>query len=70
MATRILVIGGVAYTVIAVSWIIGLQHTLIVAGAFAASGAPMVLGSIARHISHRRAEERALRDHARRMTGA
>lgn len=65
----LLVVGGVAYTLVAVVWLIGWQNTCILAGAFMASGFPMVLGSITRHIAQRRREENLLLDHARRMTG-
>lgn len=65
----LLVVGGVAYTLIAVVWLIGWKNTCILAGAFMASGFPMVLGSITRHIAQRRREEKALSEHARRMAG-
>jgi hypothetical protein len=63
------VVGGVAYTVAIATWIIGIDIALILLAAFTASGLPMVVGSIARHIAQRKREEECLRDHARRMNG-
>ncbi len=63
------VVVGVGYTVVAVTWVIGLEAALILAAAFVASGIPMVAGSIARHIRARSTEERCLREHARKLNG-
>jgi hypothetical protein len=63
------VVGGVAYTVAITTWIIGVDIALILLAAFSASGFPMVVGSIARHIQQRKQEEECLRKHARRMNG-
>ncbi len=63
------VVGGVAYTLLTGVWLIGLEPTLILLAAFAASGLPMVLGSIWRYVGQRTCEERRLREQARQING-
>jgi hypothetical protein len=64
------VVIGVAYTLLAGLWLVDLRTTLTLLAAFAASGLPMVSGSIVRHIVRRRREEEHLCDHARKMNGS
>ena len=47
-------IGGTAATLIAAVPVIGIRAALYVAALFAASGAPMTLGSIQRYVTARR----------------
>jgi hypothetical protein len=63
------VVIGVTYTILATTWLIGIDAVLTLLLAFVASGSPMVLGSIARHLTERKREEDQLRDHARRLNG-
>jgi hypothetical protein len=49
----ILVVFGVAYTLLVVSPIIGSEHALIVAGAFLFSLLPVTFGDIKRHLEAR-----------------
>lgn len=44
------VVGGVLFTLVGASFLIGLEDTLLVLLCFAASGIPMILGSRARHL--------------------
>jgi uncharacterized membrane protein YjfL (UPF0719 family) len=57
--TAFLVVGGVAVTVVAVHWAIGWQAVLVLLLAFAASGIPMIIGSMMRHkmAEHQEMEE-------------
>ncbi len=63
------VVGGVAYTLLAGVWLIGLEPTLILLAAFAASGLPMVVGSISRYIRQRAREEHTLSAQVRALNG-
>jgi len=51
--TAILVITGTAITLLAAVPVIGIRAALYVAGLFAASGAPMTIGSIQRYVTAR-----------------
>jgi len=63
----LMVVGGVVSTVLAATWLIGIEAALILGGAFVSSGAPMIIGSIARHIAQRDREERQLCFRARKL---
>jgi len=63
----LMVVGGVTYTVLTATWLIGIEASLILGGAFVSSGAPMIIGSIARHITQRDREECQMRSHARKL---
>ena len=65
----LMVVLGVGYTVLATAWIIGPQALVTLTLAFVASGTPMIVGSIARYIAERRAEDKCLLDHARKLNG-
>lgn len=52
----ILVVGGVIYTLVLVSPIVGSEASLIVAGGFVFSLAPMVWGDISRNLEARKGE--------------
>lgn len=47
--TAIYVVAGVLVTLVSAAWLIGVHAALVVAVLFAASGAPMVIGSMHRH---------------------
>jgi hypothetical protein len=61
----ILVIAGVAVTLIATAPFIGIHNFLKLLLAFAASGLPMTWGSIDRYMTHREAQERYARARAK-----
>lgn len=63
----LLVVAGVAVTVGASIPLIGLQHAEMLLALFAASGLPMVSGSIWRHMQRRAAEEAQAQELAKRM---
>ena len=63
--TAYLVVGGVGVTVAATS-LLSMQWALVTAGAFAASGLPMVLGSMWRYMQRRREAREAIIEEARR----
>lgn len=65
--TSLSVVVGVAYTVLATTWLIGGRALLVLTLTFVASGLPMVAGSIARHLQDRKREKRYLLDHARKV---
>ncbi|MFP4346429.1 MAG: hypothetical protein ACLFU8_17220 [Anaerolineales bacterium] len=65
----LLVVVGAAYTVTATLWLIGMEAYLILTAAFVASGIPMIVGSVARHIRARSLEERRMAAHARKISG-
>lgn len=67
--TAFLVVGGVVVTVAATAPLIGWQAAMVVGLAFAASGLPMVIGSMARYVRRTQAEHQALRAEARRAMG-
>lgn len=58
--TAIWVVIGVLVTVAASAFLVGWWNALLVLLAFAASGAPMILGSIRRHLRNRRRDRRAI----------
>lgn len=58
--TAILVVGGVLFTLLGSIFTIGLSNVLLVLASFAASGLPMVVGSMLRHAQARRATELAV----------
>jgi hypothetical protein len=61
--TSIYVVLGVAVTVTMMGPIIGWEAVMLLAAGFALSGAPMIVGSIARHVTARaRDRELAIRD--------
>ena len=55
--TWLLVVGGVAVTAVAAGFTIGWGAVLLLGLYFAASGLPMALGDIYRHVRARRAEQ-------------
>jgi divalent metal cation (Fe/Co/Zn/Cd) transporter len=57
----LLVAAGAAVTILATGLLIGLVNALIVLACFAASGAPMMIGSIKRYVDARAADEKAAR---------
>ena len=57
----LLVAGGAAVTVLAAGFLIGFEQSLIVLACFAASGLPMMVGSVARYIADRAADEKTAR---------
>lgn len=59
--TSLMVAVGVVFTLIPLA-ILSWQFVLLVAGAFIASGTPMILGSITRYITQRAAAIRAIRE--------
>lgn len=56
---------GCLITVAGAGLIIDLEHTVIVLICFAASGTPMIIGSIVRHIHQRERDEALYRESAR-----
>jgi len=63
--TALLVVAGTLVTLLGAAVIIGLEDALVVLACFAASGLPMIVGSIARHV-----QERAkMWDEAKRILG-
>lgn len=60
--TALLVAFGVAITLAGYAVVAGLEAALTVAGLFVASGTPMLLGSMLRHMRQREADERAARE--------
>jgi len=54
--TSILVVGGVVVTLIGAAFLVGLTNALLVGLCFAASGLPMIAGSMYRFIRRRAAE--------------
>ena len=54
------VVAGVAVTLAVILPVLGWRNAVLVAGAFAASGLPMAVGSIVRHIEARKREELAI----------
>ena len=63
--TALLVVGGVGVTVLASAILIGWSDALRVLACFAASGTPMVIGSVWRYATERTEEEKALLNAAR-----
>ena len=63
--TALMVAVGVAVTLAAIAIICGWQVGLIALAAFAASGAPMLIGSLWRYARARHAEQKALRELAK-----
>lgn len=57
--TASLVVGGVLFTLAGLTLLAGVEIGLLAFGCFAASGLPMVLGSMQRHLEQRRLERRA-----------
>lgn len=62
--TSLLVVAGVVVTV-GMTAVINLAFALITAGAFIASGVPMIFGSLARYVIARERDLKSLRDEAR-----
>lgn len=60
-------VGGTVVTLAGATLIIGLESTLVVGICFAASGMPMIAGSIARYIRQRAMEEEEARRLAREL---
>lgn len=65
--TSLLVVIGVGVTVVATLPLIGGEAFIHVILAFVASGAPMIYGSIKRHLEARAREDQALRDQAQHI---
>lgn len=61
----LLVVVGVAVTV-GMTAVVSLPFALITAGAFVASGTPMIVGSVWRHVTERERHLQALRDEVKR----
>jgi hypothetical protein len=62
--TALLVVGGVLFTLIGAAFLVGWTEAGIVGICFAASGAPMLIGSITRNVCRQRdMVERELRRH-------
>lgn len=68
--TAIWVVVGVGVTVALISPIIGWMNALIVIAGFIASGVPMILGSIRRHLESRRRDRQAQAADLQRATHA
>jgi hypothetical protein len=66
--TAILVVGGVAITLGGVATL-NYEAAMITLGAFAASGLPMVIGSMYRHATMRARAQKAMRDDATKGVG-
>lgn len=64
--TAILVVAGVAITVIGFGHLAGTEAAIAIFYCFSASGTPMIVGSIWRHVSQRAREEKQLLDCAKR----
>lgn len=65
--TAFLVVGGVAVTLAAATWLVGLQPVMWLLACFAASGLPMVVGSWARYSRARQKNEQATINLAKEM---
>lgn len=65
--TSLLVVCGTLVTLAAASVVIGIDDVLLMLGLFAASGTPMIVGSLVRYILARAENERKLEELARKL---
>jgi membrane protein DedA with SNARE-associated domain len=65
--TSLLVVCGTLVTLAAGSVVIGIDDALLVPGLFAASGTPMIVGSLVRYILARAENERQVAEMAKRL---
>lgn len=63
--TAFLVIGGTLVTMAGLAWIVDLRTALIGLACFAASGSPLIIGSVRRSLQRRAAAIKLLDDQAR-----
>lgn len=65
--TALLVVAGTIATLAGYAILASLKQALLVAACFTASGLPMIIGSIWRHMQYREHEEREIREIAREI---
>jgi len=65
--TSLLVVCGTLVTLAAASVVIGIDDVLLMLGLFAASGTPMIVGSLVRYILARAENERKVAEMAKRL---
>jgi len=65
--TALLVVAGTMATLAGYATLASLEQALLVGACFTASGLPMIIGSIWRHIRYREHEEREIREIAREI---